>query len=81
MTFLTNWKMFIMEATIPGCSIRNLFKQVWIILQVYIITIGRRKNEPWTNYPSKKMICYGNFLLPQLLFFYWADGLSAWFFN
>lgn len=60
--------MFIMEATIPGCSIRNLFKQLWIILQVYIITIGWDKNEPWTNYPSKKWYAMVTFLFHSYCF-------------
>ena len=33
-------KKNITEATIPGCTIQSSFKQVWVILQVYSITVG-----------------------------------------
>ena len=32
-------KKNITEATIPGCTIQSSFKQVWVILQVYSITV------------------------------------------
>ena len=33
-------KKNITEATIPGFTIQSSFKQVWVILQVYSITVG-----------------------------------------
>ena len=41
---------YITKATIPGCSIYSLFKQVKDILQVYPISSGWHKLEPWTGY-------------------------------
>ena len=38
-TFEQIEKIYITKATIPGCSIQSLFKQVWVILQVYSITV------------------------------------------
>ena len=33
-------KIYITEVTIPGSTIQNSFKQVWVILQVCSITVG-----------------------------------------
>ena len=42
------------EATIPRSTIQSSFKQVLVILQVYSVTVGWHKLEPWTNCPKKK---------------------------
>ena len=46
--------IYITEVTIPGSTIQNSFKQVWVILQVCSITVGWHKFEPWTICPKKK---------------------------
>ena len=61
-----NWEKYITQVTIPGCSIQSSFKQVWVILQVYSITAGWHKLEPWTNYPRKKWYTMGTSPFPQL---------------
>ena len=40
--------------TIPRSTIQSSFKQVLVIVQVYSITVGWHKLEPWTNCPKKK---------------------------
>ena len=54
-------------------------KQVWVILQVYSITIGWHKLEPWTNC-SKKKLYFGNFSLSTAVVFLLSGWIITWSF-
>ena len=73
MHYWANWIKNITEATITGCSIQSLLKQVWVIIQICSITIGQHKLEPWTNYPQKR-----NDILLVLLPFYICSFSIEW---
>ena len=64
--FSANWKNYITEANIPECSMKSTFKQVWVILQIYPITVRWHKRKPWTNLPKKKWCAMGTSFFPQL---------------
>ena len=65
--FWANLKNDIMEATIPECSIKSTVKQVWFILQIYLIIVRWHKCEPCTNYPKKKWYAMGTSSFPKNL--------------
>ena len=81
-TFKLIEKKYITEATILRCSIESSFKQLWVILLIYPITVGWHKLEPWTSHTR------GNEILWELIPFhhcsfsteridYQLDSLSA----
>ena len=45
---------------------KSSFKQVWVILQVYSISVGWYKLNPRINYPWKKWYAMGTSSFPQL---------------